>query len=511
MFEDLDKLQNELKVKYDFVIIGSGPAGITLALELSKNNKINILLLEGGNQTRNTFNQNNLYSGEDIGRYARNNQYDHLTYDRIRMFGGSSNLWGGQTRKFDIIDFKKRDWVNQSGWPISYNEMLDYYQRAIYYADIGKYSNPNYLPKQKNFSIFETMTFQHSNSTVFSQRFKKVIESKKNINFIYNANIYKLHYKSTSVSSIEIISPNRKKLTINSQNFIFAMGGIENARQLLLNLPETVKNKLPVGNYFQGHFSSFIGNFKYNKNLIYKFTDNNYDMIKNNENTNKKVMHSYMLRLNDIVQAKNETLNFAFMFYYGQAMIALKRLPLALKNFGYYKNRFRSDTMYVLKEIKKIFSYYSNSVIPLQIYYVMEQEPNYNSYVKLSNDEDYFGLKKTKINWSSSEMDLISFKRSLSLIQSQLKLSKKEIFEKNIDKYWNEAPLDTQSHHMGTTRMGNNLKYSVTDPNLKVHGIDNLYIAGSSTFPTSGVSNPTLTLIALSIRLSDFLKKNEKK
>ena len=64
---------------------------------------------------------------------------------------------------------------------------------------------------------------------------------------------------------------------------------------------------------------------------------------------------------------------------------------------------------------------------------------------------------------------------------------------------------------MGTTRMGNNLKYSVTDPNLKVHGINNLYIAGSSTFPTSGVSNPTLTLIALSIRLADFLKKHEKK
>ena len=74
----------------------------------------------------------------------------------------------------------------------------------------------------------------------------------------------------------------------------------------------------------------------------------------------------------------------------------------------------------------------------------MEQEPNYNSYVKLSNDEDYFGLKKTKINWSSSEMDLMSFKRSLSLIQSQLNFSKKEIFEKNIDKYWSEAPLDTQ-------------------------------------------------------------------
>ena len=72
-------------------------------------------------------------------------------------------------------------------------------------------------------------------------------------------------------------------------------------------------------------------------------------------------------------------------------------------------------------------------------------------------------------------MDLMSFKRSLSLIQSQLNFSKKEIFEKNIDKYWSEAPLDTQSHHMGTTRMGNNLKYSVTDPNLKVHGINNLY------------------------------------
>ena len=100
---------------------------------------------------------------------------------------------------------------------------------------------------------------------------------------------------------------------------------------------------MPIGNYFQGHFSSFIGNFNFNKKLVYKFTDNNYDMIKNNTLvSSKKTMHSYMLKINDNIQYKEKILNFSFMFYYGQAMIALKRLPLALRNFGYYKNRFKS-------------------------------------------------------------------------------------------------------------------------------------------------------------------------
>tara|TARA_X000000950_G_C13920898_1_gene663332 strand:+ start:12704 stop:14251 length:1548 start_codon:yes stop_codon:yes gene_type:complete len=509
LYTNLDDLKNyDFNTDYDFVVIGSGPAGLVLSIELAKNKDSKILLIEGGLISRNDFNQNNLYSGDDIGRYARNNPKDHLTYDRLRMIGGSSNIWGGQTRKLDKIDFLKRDWINQSGWPIEYNELDTFYERSKYYLDIGNFSNNIDLPQDELFNLFDKITFQHSNTPMLFKRFSKTILKLKNLDFVFNANLFKLNYENEVVTSIQIISDNKNLKTIKSKKIIFAMGGIENARQLLLQLPQNLVKNLPIGNYFQGHFSSLIGDMKMNRNKIKKFTDNYYELIKNNSSNYKKTTaHSYMLKIDDIDQRKNETLNFSFMFLYSQAMIALRRLPLALRNYSYFKNRFRSDTRYVINEVSKIIKYYSSNNLKHKIYFVMEQEPNFNSYVKLSESLDFFGLRKSQINWQSTEVDYNSFKNSLFLIQQKFGIKNEEMFPKNLFEFWKNAPLDTQSHHIGTTRMGNNSIYSVTDKNLKIHDINNLYVAGSSVFPTGGVSNPTLTIVALSIRLADHLKR----
>jgi choline dehydrogenase-like flavoprotein len=69
---------------------------------------------------------------------------------------------------------------------------------------------------------------------------------------------------------------------------------------------------------------------------------------------------------------------------------------------------------------------------------------------------------------------------------------------------WNVSP---GGHHMGTTRMGADPKTSVVDKDCRTHQVTNLYIAGSSVFPTAGDSNPTLTIVALAHRLADTLKK----
>ena len=73
----------------------------------------------------------------------------------------------------------------------------------------------------------------------------------------------------------------------------------------------------------------------------------------------------------------------------------------------------------------------------------------------------------------------------------------------NLDSYENLGV----HHHMGGTRIGNNFKTSVVDSNLKLHDLKNCYILGSSVFPTSGYTNPTFTIIQLSLRLGEFLSK----
>ena len=137
----------------------------------------------------------------------------------------------------------------------------------------------------------------------------------------------------------------------------------------------------------------------------------------------------------------------------------------------------------------------------------LDQYPDHNNRVFLSSNKDIYGLPKVSINWQFNNIDKIDFLGFFKNFQ-------KYFFNHNLGNIYSninslkEWPLKgIHSHFIGTTRMGNNPSNSVVDINCKVHDITNLFIAGPSIFPSSGYANPFLTIIAFSLRLSEYLTK----
>lgn len=139
-----------------------------------------------------------------------------------------------------------------------------------------------------------------------------------------------------------------------------------------------------------------------------------------------------------------------------------------------------------------------------------EQVPNPESRVTLAAERDAVGVPRPKLDWQLTMQDKEATRRACRMVGEEL--ARLGIGRMRLDDWlladgddW--QGLDVRYHHMGTTRMSDDPKQGVVDADCRVHGIDNLYIAGSSVFPTSGYANPTLTIVAMAIRLADHLRQ----
>jgi choline dehydrogenase-like flavoprotein len=138
---------------------------------------------------------------------------------------------------------------------------------------------------------------------------------------------------------------------------------------------------------------------------------------------------------------------------------------------------------------------------------VMEQAPNRDSRVTLGTTHDILGCRRVVLDWRLSDIDKRTAHRAHAILAEELSRSgvgeMKSLMGSESDPW--PTRLRGARHHMGTTRMHADSRRGVVDANCRVHGIDNLFVAGSSVFPTSGAANPTLTIVALAIRLAEHL------
>ncbi|HZX25632.1 MAG TPA: GMC family oxidoreductase, partial [Telluria sp.] len=141
---------------------------------------------------------------------------------------------------------------------------------------------------------------------------------------------------------------------------------------------------------------------------------------------------------------------------------------------------------------------------------IVEPEPNPDSRVTLSGTErDALGMPRVCVDWRLGTRVQRTFDRTLALIADELRST--GVAEVDLDPPLEGGPWPSSLrregtwHHMGTTRMHDSPRHGVVDRNCKVHGLHNLYIAGSSVFPTAGANFPTITLTALALRLADHL------
>jgi len=523
------KLTNGKIIETDVCIVGAGASGITLAIEFC-NAPFNVVLVESGGLKFNHRTQL-LYQGQNIGR-----PYFDVEFTKQRYFGGATNKWYGRCRPFDIIDFEKRPWVPYSGWPFGKDELDPFYARSHKICQIGPF---NYDPKywengmKREFSLegtgIETKIFQFSPPTRFGKQYLNTIESAKNIRtFLYaNAVSIFLEPNGKKVASIKFRTLNGKGFKISAKIFILAASALENTRLLLVS-NNIHKNGIGnhhdlVGRFFMEHPYIFCGvmdsalsqeNASYYKVLNYNSSEDNHGVMG-------------ALGFAEDVMRREQMLNACAFFvwrkdykvddrYFSEGALSLIHVMDTLNHtnapgLNFFQNiktalQHSDKTLNIMiKRLRALVDHKNRVAIHTQI----ETAPNPDSRVSLSRKKDNLGVNKLALDWRLTQQDLDSFLKFQNILFNKLRTRGYAVraFRHELDKTGWPVTMRSGKHHMGTTRMHADPKKGVVDPNCRVHGVANLYIAGGSVFPTSGQANPLLTIVALAIRLADFVKR----
>lgn len=526
MIIESNSIYNDTELKYDICIIGAGAAGITIAKELDLNS-LKICLLESGglDYSRNT---QKLYCGEISG-----DRYSPLHLSRLRYYGGSTNHWGGACLPLDDFDFSKRDWVPYSGWPISFEDISPYYRRAHDFLELGEYDysftqNPSANDAHDLFNkeIFNKLS-RHTrlDAEVFGHNFIDKFKSSENIDLIPGANVTSLASSKSGnqIERVEVKTISGKNFFVNAKNFILASGGIENPRLLLIS-NKTHKNGVgnlydQVGRYFTDHLFFYSGILNLEKMDDRAIMDSSthsmfstkgyrelitpdYDYLKNNRILN---FYAYLLtrpsyKLNQDYYSDG---NKSAMLIKDEVLNA--RIPIG---FISHLNTALSDTGILFKLFFDKFKGKLHSKYQLTVRSCIELAPDPDNRVMLSQKKDKLGINQAVLKWKLKDLDKYTVIKLHEFLE--MKFRNSDIFNLKVSENFidEQFPYSYESghHHTGTTKMSVNPKNGVVDKDCRVHGISNLYIAGSSVFPTAGAANPTLTIIALAIRLSDRIR-----
>ncbi len=483
----------------DIAIVGGGPAGISLALALAST-RLDILLLESGSANLDPAVQE-LYSGSQSG-----DDYAALDAGRLRTLGGGTNHWGGWSRPLDAIDFEKRDWVPFSGWPFPRSALDSYYPRAQALIEAGPwiYDSGDRAASAKAPMLplgdggLYTSWFQFSKMrgdvlpTRFGVRYEADIKAAANIRPLLNANVtaIRLTPNAQQVERLDVatLSANGgvgSRFTVRPRHVVMAAGGMENAR-LLLASNDVIKTGV-------GNQNDLVGRF---------FGDNPIP-----RNVATLVVFggkasSYYVSTQDLGGARMRavfapTPRFARSRHVMGSLTTLE-YPVELDDTGKAAVITTANALGVDASGAQAYSVGCG----------MELLPDRDRRLTLTADKDALGLPRLKLHNRISDTDFALYRQTLVELGRQVLASKTGLLRINCTARadWLKN-MDWGHHHLGTLRMHTDAKQGVVDGDGKVHGIANLFVAGSAVFPTYGASNPTLNLIALTLRLADHLKK----
>ncbi|MFA7317973.1 MAG: GMC family oxidoreductase [Sulfuricella sp.] len=501
MFIDARSLSLNNEIHSDVCIVGAGAAGITIALQL-ENPKLSVTSIESGDLAIDSATQD-LYNGLNEGR-----DYSLLS-TRLRYFGGSTNHWGGYCRPLDDIDFKLRPWVPLSGWPISRKSLDPWYAMAQDMLDLGPYNydvrywkglakdERKYLLKNDN--VIQNKLFQFSPPTRYSSKYAKKIEHSSNIRCYLNLNVLQCNTSDDGrhVLSLTAATLNGSRCKVKAKIFVLALGGIETTRLLLLS-----DRIHPIGYANRGGYlgACFMEHPDISPGVLYvRAGVSFYQEIfrreikltrKHGQYPNyqdKSVPVAPVSVVAERVQNEQRLLNSGIQLHPlpGTASVDVAEMAISdlLSSTSGQLQRFALGT-------------------------VSEQAPNKASRLYLSKSTDKLGQPKIALDWRVSEQDKTSIYQSALIFSREVAKSGIGRLKITLPPVSEEWPLIRgYGHHMGSTRMSFSYSNGVVDPNLKVHGLTNCYVASSSVFPTSGSANPTLTLVALCLRLSEEIKK----
>jgi choline dehydrogenase-like flavoprotein len=496
MLIDCRELNSDQLISCDICIIGAGAAGITIAKSYLSSN-LSVCLMESGDFKADTETQN-LYKGwTEFNGEPKKESYLHGS--RLRYFGGSTNHWAGWCRPLDPIDFKKKDWVNYSGWPIDESDLKPYYSRAAEtveidpfkeYTDDGRgYSGEDAIINSANMC---SKHFHFSPPTRFGTRYRQELIDAENIKVCINANAQtiSLHENGDHVNHVRFETLTGVRFKVQAKVTVVATGGVENARLLLLS-NNIQKNGIgnshdQLGRYFMDH-----PHYPHAANILLSKTPNNvatYDRSKNNNRVS-------LLGFTDQMQQDNHLLNTAMQ------IVTPRNNPAEVKIAAGVISLFDAMRTGRGKD---------NAPFLAQLEIISELNPDPENRILLDNEVDRFGLQKSRLILNLTEQHLDTVTKSIELFAIELARISNGRLRIGFSKDKPTRNYYPANHHSGTTRMSTHPASGIVNADCRVHGVSNLFIAGSSVFPTTGFANPTFTIVALAQRLSDHIQRTLK-
>lgn len=510
MHVDARELPDNSIIEGDICIIGAGASGISIALEWMLSSKKVILLEGGGFEYEDRVQE--LYRGKTTGQ-----PYFPLKSARLHYFGGTTAHWGGFSSIFDPIAFQKREWINESGWPISQDDMMPFYARAHENLDIGicDYNldnwikkDPTLVPLPLNKDFFWSKIWKYNTTPArFGEKYKNIMVNAWTVHLYTHANVVDIRANEnvSSINEVTITNYTGKKHKVRAKQFILACCGIQNARLLLASNKQAPKglgnDNDNVGRYFMEH------------------VDLNAGELWLNERSSLKL---YMLKPPRVKAEIAMTAKKQAEFQIVNGIVSLSPLVDGRKVPPLIKTWSKDDPRENFKQISEEYEKTKESKIArflagkmydsFNVAIRLEQAPNPLSRVTLDTEKDELGMPRAALHWAFTSLEKRSLRKIYEVFGQQVgaaRLGRVKLMEYLQDEKDESMPKVTSGgwHHMGTTRMSEDPKKGVVDANCKIHGIDNLYVAGSSCFPNGAAVNPTLTIVAISIRLSDHLKQ----
>jgi choline dehydrogenase-like flavoprotein len=521
MIADMNQLDLQASYNADVCIIGAGAAGISMAREFLGTSYSVIVLEAGGPQFEPASQEP--YKSEVVGL-----KHTGIHNGRARVLGGTTTMWAGQVLPLFDLDFAERDWVPHSGWPVDFREIRTFYNRAervmqvpcVSY-DVASWPKESCKPPTYDGNTIDTYYSQFTHVPDFAVKYREELVGSPNITLLTHANVVGLEANedATAIREVRVKSFAGRTCTVRAKMFIVACGGIETARLLLASNSverDGIGNRHDmVGRFFQDHPGVSIPVKPLDKK---RFADwyNGFKV--------GNVRHSIKLAASEKFQRTNRILGVGAEVFYpvdDHDPIGAAKLLLHSVRQKHLRSQIPSALATVLKGPHKVVKaamryYVMGQIASLNagqpfIGFAVEQQPNPDSRVTLSNEVDSLGMRRSRLDWRVSAEEGRSMNifaealakewRRLGVAEfnpADLKLSGREKGE-------NGGYIDA-SHHMGTTRMGSDPHSSVVNASCRVHDYENLYIGSSSVFPTCGFSNPTLTMLALCMRICDEMK-----
>lgn len=529
---------DELEV--DLCIVGAGPAGIAIARSFI-GLATSVCVLEAGGLDGEADSQA-LYAGTSVGTIP----FDPATC-RVRAFGGSGNVWGGGCIPLGMPDLAPREWVPHSGWPFPYAELEPYYRQALAFCGIERHAfrpgtfdtSPARPPPAFDAARLVNRNFILS-PVFFGEAYRGELAQAANLTVVLHANVLELETDDTAATAraARIGSLDGRRGTVRARTYVLACGAIENARLLLLSDSVARKglgnDRDLVGRFFMDHPSGKLGELAtagpdrlcrpYDRTGGKGPAPAFPELCLSDDATGKyRILAGRVrpvavegrvppgigalreLRARVRKPSRDEALE-------GQ-MTASKMGAAGERSapeFGGLALRLGLGLADVARGLgRKLIGNPVVRIDHVDVIGFFEQAPNRDSRIKLGRGIDAMGQREVCVDWRLTPLDWHTYRTTARIVGGELSRACRGRF---IPASWlarrnkGVPPLRGTSHHLGTTRMSDDPDAGVVDRHCKVHGVDNLYVAGSSVFPAGGWAFPTFTAVALSLRLTERLR-----